>query len=104
QKLSAQDSINAALAYQKLTRYLLLPDDEAIRLALPDSVPFFEITYKEAVKYAYDNSESIVRFRLNRLEAEQAVARTSAESNLKFNIRANFGLSNRADVFSDLFN
>lgn len=103
-KTLTQDSVNLVLSQQKFARYLLLPEEQALNLVLPDSVSFFDVRFEEALAHAHENSETVVEFRLNRLEAEQEVNRTKAESNLKFNVRANFGVSNRADAFSNLFN
>jgi len=104
QKELAQDSVDLVLSQQQFQHYLTLPDGGPIVLALPDSIPFFDVGFDQALKQAYENSESVIRFRLNRLDAEEELDRVKAESNLKFNIRANFGLSNRADNFSQLFN
>lgn len=104
QKELTQDSVDLVLSRQQFLRYLTLPEDQPFALALPDSIPFFNVQFDDALKQAYDNSESVVQFRLDRIEAEQAIDRVKAESNLKFNIRANFGLSNRANSFPDLFN
>lgn len=104
QKELTQDSVDMVLSQQQFLRYLTLPDGETISLSLPDSIPFFDVRFDEALKQAYENSESVLRFRLNRLDAEQALDKANSESNLKFNIRANFGLSNRADNFPQLFN
>ena len=104
QKQLTQDSVDMVLSQQQFLRYLTLPDDQSFSLSLPDSIPFFDVHFDQALAQAYENSESVVRFRLNRLDAEQELDRVKSGSNLKFNIRANFGLSNRADNFSQLFN
>lgn len=103
QKELTQDSVDLVLSQQQFQHYLTLPDEEGIILSLPDSVPFFDVAFDEALKQAYENSESVMKFRLNRLDSEQELDRVRAENNLKFSVRANFGLSNRADNFPQLF-
>lgn len=89
------DSVGAVLANQQFVRYLLLPDGD-IDLELPDGVPVFSLTFEEALSHAQQNSQEVIDFRLQRLEAEQHLARMKAENGLRFNVQANFGLSNTA--------
>lgn len=90
-----QDSVDAVLAHQQFSRYLLLPEAH-YELALPDSTAFFDLTFEQALQYAQENSQEVIDFRLQRLEAEQNLARTKAENGLSFSLQANFGLTNSA--------
>ncbi|MEC3881792.1 TolC family protein [Parapedobacter sp. 10938] len=99
-----QDSVDAVLDRQQFARYLLLDLDTGWQLEVPDKVSFFEVGFDDALTKAYSNSEQVMEFRLQRLEAEQRVAQAKAENSLKFNVQANFGLSNTAPSFPSLFN
>src|SRR5690606_13935321 len=48
------------------------------------------------------NSHNVIQFRLNRLEAEQNVEETKSSTGLRFNVRANFGVSNTAPRINQL--
>lgn len=87
-----EDSIDFVIAKQDFSRYLLLEDHDQV-LEIPENMSFFDITFDEAVVKARENSKAVIDFRLRRLEAEQSLAATKSDSKLKFNIRANFGLS-----------
>lgn len=92
-KQLTQDSVDFVLSKQHLTRYLLIPNE--VNLIAANSVQFFDIDYDQVLSLALDNSEDVVNFRLQRLEAEQRVAETNAQNGLRFNVQANFGVTNR---------
>jgi len=98
-----EDSISYVLAQQQFSTYLLI-DGTNLRLEVPEKIAFFEINFKEALAQAKNNSKTVIDFRLKRLEAEKNVAEVKSESNLKFNVRANFGLSSRAANLQGLLN
>ncbi|WP_257669237.1 TolC family protein [Parapedobacter tibetensis] len=98
-----QDSVDAVLARQRFARYLLLPRGEDWQLAVPDSMAFFDVKFDDALAHAQTNSQQVIDFRLQRLEAERNLAEAKAENSLKFNVQANFGLSNTAATFPGLF-
>lgn len=98
-----EDSISYVLARQQFSRYLLI-DGTSLRLEIPDQISFYEINVREAIAQAKNNSKAVMDFRLKRLEAERSVAQVKSESNLKFNVRANFGLSNTAADLQGLLN
>lgn len=98
-----EDSISYVLAQQQFSRYLLIGGTN-FRLEIPDRIVFFEVDFSQALSQAKTNSKIVMDFRLKRLEAERNVAEVKAERNLKFNVRANFGLSSRAANLQGLFN
>lgn len=98
-----EDSINYVLARQQFSRYILI-DGENWKLDIPDQISFYEIKFDDALEQAKTNSQAVVDFRLKRLEAEKNLAQAKAENKLKFNLQANFGLSNTAPNFPTLFN
>ncbi|MFC7526954.1 TolC family protein [Parapedobacter sp. GCM10030251] len=99
-----KDSVDAVLARQHFARYLLLPDEQGWQLTVPDNVLFMDINVDQTLAHARANSKQVLDFRLQRLEAEQHIAEARAENNLKFNVQANFGLSNTAPTVPALFN
>lgn len=101
-KQMTQDSMEYVLANQQFSRYLLLPDN--VVLDFVDSVTFFNVEFDQALQHAMNNSQNVINFRLQRLEAEQQVAETKAQSGLKFNVLANFGVSNTASRIGRLLN
>lgn len=98
-----EDSISYVLARQQFARYLLI-DDTDRKLVMPENITFFNISLSMAIDQAKNNSQAILEFRLKRLEAERNLAETKAENKLKFNVQANFGLSNTSQNFKSLFN
>ncbi len=101
-KQLTQDSVDFVLARQQFSRYLLIQED--VGLMPVDSVTFFEISFDEALSYATNNSQNVIAFRLQRLEAEHHLAETKAQTGLRFNIRANFGITNTASHIGYLLN
>ncbi len=99
-----QDSVNFVLTRQRFARYAILPEENTWKLISPDSTSFFEISFEEALTQASANNPQIIDFKAQQLEAEQQLAQTRAEANIKFNIQANFGLSNTAPKLPGLFN
>ncbi|RXF71823.1 TolC family protein [Arcticibacter tournemirensis] len=98
------DSTSLVLARQKLTNYLSLPESTALFLKIPDNPHFFPLRYDDAIAEARKNSKAVIEFKLQRLEAERALAETKSQNNLKFNVQANFGLSNTSANIPGLFN
>jgi len=94
-KQLAQDSVDYILAKKQLAKYLRLPDGD-FGVVLEDDIAFFDIPYEEALHHANSNGRNVVDFRLQRLNAEQEIAQTKAQSGLKFDLNANFGMTNTA--------
>lgn len=97
-----EDSINFVLARQQFSRYLLI-DDEERSLEIPNKIKFYEIQFQDGLEQAKNNSKAVIDFRLKRLEAERNLAQVKAENKLKFNVQANFGLSNASSHFPTLY-
>ena len=100
---ATQDSISQVLAQQQFVRYLSLPAAAHWELDIPEAITFFIITFDQALDKARTNSKAVIDYRLQRLDAEQNLARSRAENSLKFNIQANLGLSNTAPNFQQLY-
>lgn len=100
-KQLTQDSVDFVLAKQQFSRYLLIMGDVDISPA-DSSVTFFDVNFQDALAHAMNNSQEVIDFRLQRLEAEHSVAETKAQTGLKFNLQANFGVTNTAPRIGDL--
>jgi len=103
QKALTQDSVDLFLARQELARYLNLDPEARWMITLPEEAPIFVVAYPEALERAKTNSQEVLKFRLNRLEAEQHVAEVTAANKIQFRVSANFGLSNTAPNLPKLF-
>lgn len=99
----AQDSVDLALAKQQLSRYLGVQGQE-ISLETPDQIRFFDIPLSTALDHAKTNSKEILDFELRILEMEQSIAQVKSETGMRFSLRANVGMNNRAPEFGQLFN
>lgn len=86
-------------ARQNLVRYLNMKSNQVIELEMPDSVTFFEVSSDQALKKAENNRKFVIEFRRRRLEAEQAVARTKAQTGPVVTVRANIGLTQTGNSF-----
>ncbi len=102
QKQLDQDSIDYLLSKKQFNRYLRLTDDDDREVLMHEDISFFEIPFKEAMDLARSNSQNVIDFRLQRLQAEQQVAESKAQNGLKFNINANFGITNTATSLRDI--
>lgn len=103
QKQLTLDSVDLVLAGQQFSRYLAMPADAILHPIVPEQIRFFKVTFEDALDLAKNNSKEVLLFRLNRLESQKNLAKVKAESKLKFNIQANFGLSNVAPSIPGLF-
>lgn len=106
--LNAQNSFtNAQLDYeintQALKRFLGIPSANEIDLSTPNKVIVLEIPFDKAMEMAKSNRKAILEFRRRRLEADQAVAQARGQSGYQFNMNANFGQSQQANDFANLY-
>lgn len=103
QERIAEDSINYQLTKQQFIRYLRLTESDELEVQLEENVDFFAVPFDAALEAAMANSKNVIDFRIKRLEAEHDLARTKAESGLKFNVNANFGITNIANTLENIF-
>ncbi|WP_442587787.1 TolC family protein [Pedobacter sp. AW31-3R] len=108
QKQLTMDSLNTVLAERRLSSYLMVPDYQKNILTIPDDIHFIEIDIQEAIKLAAEHGQNVIDYKIKRLEAEKNLMKVRAESGLKFNVNANFGVSNTAlsvpDILTNLQN
>lgn len=92
-KALATAVLNLEIAKQDFVRYLKLNKNQNIELQSPDQIVEFEIDPDEALGYAQNNRKAIIEFQRRRIEAEQAIAKTKAETGPSVSLGMNFGLS-----------
>ena len=63
----------------------------------------FTVDVNKALKEAQSNRKAVIEFRRRRLESEKELARVSGSNKLRLGVNANFGISQRGDIFDDLF-
>lgn len=103
-KALTQDSVNLFLARQELSLYLNMDPASLWSITLPEEAAYFTVAYPDALERARNNSQAVLEFRLQRLQAEQNVAEVTAANKMQFTISANFGYSNTAPDLPKLFN
>ncbi len=101
-QLSSSD-LNYEVAAQALKRYLQIPTDQPLELAVPTNVPVVEVPLAEAMDMARNNRSSVLEFRRRRLEAEQDIAEARGQTNYNLNIRANLGVSRQGDELNQVY-
>tara|TARA_R110001592_G_C13191679_1_gene752844 strand:+ start:9674 stop:11143 length:1470 start_codon:yes stop_codon:yes gene_type:complete len=95
--------LNYEVAAQNLKRFLNIPTDQELDLAIPWEVPEVEVDLPTALSEAKANRAVVLEFRRRRLEADQQVAQARGNTNYNFNLSANFGLSRQAGDFQTVY-
>ena len=78
--------------------YLKLPDNNPIKLILPNNISSLQINEEKALSEAKNNRTRIVTLRRKRLEADKLYAEAKANSGLNMNITGTFGFTKSSDV------
>lgn len=102
-KQLTQDSIEYNLAKKQLIKYLRLSENTDLDLSFDEVVPFFKIPYMAALSNAVKHGHQTIDSKLKKLTAEHDVAINNAQNGLKFNVNANFGMSNTASNLLGVF-
>jgi outer membrane protein TolC len=94
--LNARNSLEQAtlqkeIAYQELKRFLNMPKDADIEIALPNKTPLFNVPLDKAIAEAGNNRQAVLEFRRRRLEAEQDIAQARGSSGYELNLSAQMG-------------
>jgi len=88
----------------KLKSYLRMQDAAAIELVPPiERITFFDVDVDKAITYAKLNSSSALAFDRRLLEADREVNRAQTTDRFSANLFAQYGLTQRADNFADVF-
>jgi outer membrane protein TolC len=83
--------------------FLGIPQDRAIRLILPDSVPQFSVPLSEALELAMEKSPDPVYYERIRREAESNLSYAKANTGLKADIYLHFGLSQTGNTMQETY-
>lgn len=98
----AQASLDLETARLQLRSFIGLNDAEPFKLMLPESIPQFDVTVDEALKYAKENRADFIGFQRRRLESERQVAEARGER-FEADVRASYGLNNNGLAFGDIY-
>ncbi len=94
--------ISLKRASQNLSRYLELKSED-FELEIPEDLVLFEVNTEKALKEAESNRKFVIEYRRRRLESEKELARVRGENRLEISVDANFGISQQASEFNNLF-
>ncbi|MFP4088859.1 MAG: TolC family protein, partial [Cyclobacteriaceae bacterium] len=105
---SRQEAAQARLDLEtntlRLRSFIGLNETQPLVLILPGSIPQFEVDEQLAISEALQNHPNGVQFERRIKEAERDVARERGETGLNAQLEATYGLTDRGDVFMDLYN
>lgn len=96
-------NLDYEVATQNLKRYLQIPIDQPLDLAIPIDVPKVTVPLAVAMEMARSNRSSVLEFRIRRLEAERDIAQARGQTNYNLNVRANFGVSKQGDEINQVY-
>ncbi|OEK03428.1 hypothetical protein BFP97_18730 [Roseivirga sp. 4D4] len=74
QSNAAQAKLNVQSNTLDLRNFIGLTDDVEIELVPPADAPEFQVDYEEALRYAKENREEYLDFKVRRLEAQRGIA------------------------------
>ena len=98
-----ENQLQFNLAQARLSSYLGYNENANITLRMPSEVPGMEIGLQHAYDLALNNSSFSYQQRVNRLEAERAVAQTKANRNPQVNLFVRFGLNQIGDDIAQAY-
>jgi outer membrane protein TolC len=104
---SKQDVVRANLemetALLQLRSYIGLNDnDVSPELILPETIPQFDVTVNDALKYAQQNRAAFISFERRRLEADRELAQARG-NRFQTTVIAAYGLNNNGLVMNDVY-
>lgn len=102
-KALSNSTLALETAQQNLVRFLNPDKSVRIEPILPDTLIFFDIAPDLALEKAKGNRKFIIEFQRRRLEAEQAIARTKSETGPSIYLRANVGVTQRGNTFTQSY-
>lgn len=102
-KAVSNSTLALETAHQNLVRFLNPDKSVRIEPILPDTLFFFDIAPDLALEKAKGNRKFTIEFQRRRLEAEQAIARTKSETGPSINLRANVGVTQRGNTFTQSY-
>jgi len=96
-------TIDLELRRSRLRSFLGYNEGVSLELVLPREVPHIELNYNRALAEAQANNPEILSLERQLLEAERQVAEAKSEKGLQANLFAQFGLSQVAEEFGDVY-
>ncbi|SEJ75772.1 Outer membrane efflux protein [Dyadobacter sp. SG02] len=106
--LKAKAQLNEALITREATvkslqAILGINRGDTLRLLLPELSPLLSIPYDKALEQASLNRSAIVKFRSERLQADQEVAKAKGQNSLEVSLLANLGTQQTASRLADSY-
>lgn len=99
----AKAELNLQSSMLSLKSYIGLNDSDTITLLPPEYIPDFNVDIEVALEQATKNRSATVSFKRQKLQAERGVAWAKGSTGLNASINANFGLTNNAEDFADIY-
>ena len=87
----------------RLRSFLGFNETVDLELTAPENVPDMTIDVSRATELAIENNPQMVNFEKQLLQARQNVARAKADKGLNADLFARFGLTQKADEFSNVY-
>lgn len=88
----------------KLRTYLGVAEDYAIQLIPPYDIPQFEVDEAVALEQAHKNSQKIISFQREILEADRRMAQAKGQTGFRADLFASFGLTQQALELHEAYN
>ncbi|MFL5753759.1 MAG: TolC family protein [Bacteroidia bacterium] len=106
--MNAQNSLSQArmdkdFAMLNLATFLKLPSSQKIDLAEPNVIPDFTVDENIALQEAQANSQRVINFQRQQLEADAEVQKAKRQSRFQGDIYASYGLTNSGNVYQPLY-
>ncbi len=102
-KALAQADLNSETAVLQLKSFIGYKEPGPFSLALPESLPPFDIDPEVAIREARNNKRQTVEYKRALLEAEREIARAQGENGLNASLFGTFGLTNRAPDIGGIY-
>lgn len=99
----AQANLDLETSTLSLKSYLGLGENDEVQLIIPDDIPVFLVNEQIALTEARKNRQEAIAFERRNLEANREVARARGDTGLNANLFGTFGLTNRADDFTGVY-
>ncbi|MHC1705825.1 MAG: TolC family protein [Tenuifilaceae bacterium] len=106
--LNAGSSVNDAevdlqLKKLRIKSFLGLNEIYDLELVIPEQVPQLELKFDEVLTLSKSNNPLIIQYQRQLLEANQTVAQTRAQTGFSAKLDVNYGLSQSAADFSQIY-
>lgn len=95
--------INLKASKIKLRSFLGYNNSVSIKLIPPETVPELTIEVEKAVSLAKENNPEMVTYEKKLLQSERDVAKAKAEKGLNADLYASFGLTQKAEAFTNVY-